>query len=330
MALLEVKDLKTWYPVNNGWFGEKKFVKAVDGLSFSMEKGETLGLVGESGCGKSTLGRTLIRLEDPTSGSVTIEGTDIASLTGKELRLKRRNFQMIFQDPYGSLNPRMTIFRMLDEILYLHTNLDPTGRERRISELLDLVGLSSNHIHRYPHQFSGGQRQRLGIARALAVEPKLIIADEPVSALDVSVQAQIINLLENIQEKTGVAYLFIAHDLAVVEHISNNIMVMYLGRIVESGPASEVCGNPAHPYTKALLSAVPAINKSSKKRIILPGDVPSPLNPPSGCTFHPRCPFAQEKCKVESPSLNITSESSKRSSACFYYNDILQADEKTA
>lgn len=323
MSLLEVNNLKTWYPVKNTLFGPPRFVKAVDGVSFSMENGETLGLVGESGCGKSTLGRTLIRLEDPTSGSVSIDGFDIATLSGRELRMKRRNFQMIFQDPYGSLNPRMTIFKMLNEILSLHTKLKPKEREDRIFELLSLVSLSHEHVHRYPHQFSGGQRQRIGIARALAVEPKLIIADEPVSALDVSVQAQIINILEDIQKKTGVAYLFIAHDLAVVEHISQKIMVMYLGRIVESGPSVEVCKNPAHPYTKALLSAVPTITKSKKRRIPLPGDVPSPLDPPSGCTFHPRCHFARERCKKESPSLKLIADNKGRSVACFYYDEFI-------
>lgn len=319
MSLLEVKNLKTWYPVRGGMFRAPRYVKAVDDVSFEMSGGETLGLVGESGCGKSTLGRTLVRLENPMSGSFRINEQDISTLKGRALRKERRNFQMIFQDPYGSLNPRMTIHTTLSEVLSLHTRLSRREKEARIMELLEMVGLSRMHAQRYPHQFSGGQRQRIGIARALAVNPKLIIADEPVSALDVSVQAQIINLLEDIQKKTGVAYLFIAHDLAVVEHISHRIMVMYLGKIVESGLSAEVCGAPAHPYTRALLSAVPMIDrKTGVRRIILPGDVPSPLDPPAGCPFHPRCPLAQEKCGREVPPLQEVDSGSSRQSACFF------------
>lgn len=322
MPLLEVNNLKTWYPTGGGWFRPRHFVKAVDGVSFSLEKGETLGLVGESGCGKSTLGRTLVRLETPCGGDYRIGGVEIGRLRGRALRRERRKFQMIFQDPYGSLNPRMTVNRMLEEVLKLHTVLDRDGRNQRIVELLTMVGLREDHQYRYPHQFSGGQRQRIGIARALAVNPELIIADEPVSALDVSVQAQIINLLQDIQQQTGVAYLFIAHDLAVVEHICHRIMVMYLGKIVESGPSRRLCGGPTHPYTKALLSAVPTLDSNGRKRIILPGDVPSPLNPPPGCPFHPRCPLARERCRQEVPQLSPIPDRPEQASACFFPDEV--------
>lgn len=314
MPLLEVKHLKLYYPVNRSWFHRKAFVRAVDDVSFTLESGETLGLVGESGCGKSSLGRTLVRLEKPTAGEIILNGKNILELKGSALRRERKNFQMIFQDPYGSLNPRLTVLQALDEVLRLHSRRSAAERKERALELLGLVGLEKELLYRYPHQFSGGQRQRIGIARALAAEPELIIADEPVSALDVSVQAQIINLLKDIQSKTGAAFLFIAHDLAVVEHISSRILVMYLGRIVESGPAREVCGAPRHPYTKALLSAAPRIGSDGKKRIILEGDVPSPLSPPSGCHFHPRCPLAQERCRCETPELGEGSHSC----ACFF------------
>ncbi len=323
MSLLEVKNLKTWYPVRGGWFKPSRFVKALNDVSFDLETGETVGLVGESGCGKSTLGRTLVRLETPVGGSFKIDGIDISGLKGRRLRQERKNFQMIFQDPYGSLNPRMTIHAAMDEVLSLHTDLKRRQRTEKTAQLLEMVGLRSVHMYRYPHQFSGGQRQRIGIARALAVNPKLIIADEPVSALDVSVQAQIINLLQDIQQQTGVAYLFIAHDLAVVEHISNRIMVMYLGKIVESGPSRDICSTPAHPYTKALLSAVPMIdNVTGRKRIILPGDVPSPLDPPSGCPFHPRCPLAQDRCRTEAPELMPVNSESSHCTACFFADRI--------
>ncbi len=304
MSLLEVNNLKTWYPVKSGFLSQKRYVKAVDGVNFSIEKGETVGLVGESGCGKSTLGRTLLRLEEITSGTFSFDGVELSSLKGKELLPYRKKIQMIFQDPYASLNPKMKIFSMLDEILLIHTDFDATGRIKKIKELFDMVGLNQEHIYRYPHQFSGGQRQRIGIARALAVKPDLIIADEPVSALDVSIQAQIINLMKKIQEKTQISYLFIAHDLAVVEHISDKIIVMYLGKIIEQGSSSQICDNPKHPYTKALLSAIPQIDEKKQKRIILEGDIPSPISPPSGCLFHPRCPIAQERCKKEVPSLS--------------------------
>lgn len=318
MSLLEVDNLKVWYPVKDGWFKPLRHVRAVDGVTFRLESGETLGLVGESGCGKSTLGRTIVRLENPVSGTFRIDGVDIGKLNGGALRRARHNFQMIFQDPYGSLNPRMTIFAALNEVLQLHTKLNQSERVEKAAELLKMVGLSGEHLFRYPHQFSGGQRQRVGIARALAVNPKLIIADEPVSALDVSVQAQIINLLMEIQSRTNVSFLFIAHDLAVVEHISRRIMVMYLGKIVESGLSSEVCSSPAHPYTVALLSAVPSIDQNTgRKRIILAGDVPSPMRPPPGCPFHPRCPLAKDICRVEMPELRDIGGTTHQA-ACFF------------
>ncbi len=315
--LLQVENLKKYYPAGGGWFGlsPKRFVRALDGVSFTLAPGETLGLVGESGCGKSTLARALLRLEEPTDGKIILDGQDMLALRGEKLRKSRGKFQMIFQDPYASLNPRMTVGTVLDEVLALHTELDKTGRLERSRELMELVGLNPVHINRHPHQFSGGQRQRIGIARALAVNPAFIVADEPVSALDVSVQAQIVNLLQDIQQKTGVAYLFIAHDLAVVEHISRRIMVMYLGKIVESGPAEEVCSAPLHPYTKALLSAVPGTGKKNTERIVLTGDVPSPLNPPAGCRFHTRCPFATERCAVEEPQEKVIGQ---RRCACHF------------
>ena len=305
MALLQVSGLKKYYPVSGGLFRKSRFVKALDGVSFSLEKGETLGLVGESGCGKSTLARALMRLEEPSGGEISLDGIDLLALKGEKMRKSRGKFQMIFQDPYASLNPRMSIYSVLEEALKLHSGLDKNGREKRIAELMEMVGLNPAHARRHPHQFSGGQRQRIGIARALAVNPQFIVADEPVSALDVSVQAQIVNLLQEIQKKTGVAFLFIAHDLAVVEHISNRIMVMYLGKIVETGPSSELCADPLHPYTKALLSSVPTINPEKRgERIVLTGDVPSPLDPPAGCRFHTRCPFATDRCKTEEPAMH--------------------------
>ena len=318
MALLEVENLKVHYPVRGSWFRPKRFVRAVDGVSFSLEAGETVGLVGESGCGKSTLGRALVRLEEPTAGRVLLDGKDMAALHGRELRRARRNFQMIFQDPYGSLNPRLTVWGALDEVLALHSGLEREARRRRAVELLDRVGLPAEALYRYPHQFSGGQRHRIGIARALAAEPRFIVADEPVSALDVSVQASIINLLDDIRRETGTSFLFIAHDLAVVEHISSRILVMYLGHIVESAPSRELVAAPLHPYSRALLSAVPTLDAAGRKRIVLPGDVPSPLSPPGGCPFHPRCPRAQERCRRERPVLRATAAGGARSCACFF------------
>ena len=313
--LLLVEDLQLFYPVRSGLFGKKRFVRAVDGVSLEIRKGETVGLVGESGCGKSSLGRAIVRLETPQSGRILLNGRDLLPLTGKALRQCRRDLQMIFQDPYGSLNPRLSIRSALDEVLRLHSGLDKAARIARAEELMTMVGLDPSQLDRYPHQFSGGQRQRIGIARALASNPALIVADEPVSALDVSVQASVINLLQEIREKTGTAFLFIAHDLAVVEHISNRIVVMYLGKIMESGPSHEVCSSPRHPYTRALLSAVPTIQPDGRKRILLNGDVPSPLSPPDGCPFHPRCPYAQERCRRECPPLQ--EDASGRAVRCF-------------
>jgi oligopeptide transport system ATP-binding protein len=304
--LLEVKDLKVHFPVKHGLFSRVKgHVKAVDGVRLELKPGETLGLVGESGCGKTTLGRAIIRLIEPTAGSVHFEGDDITSLEGQELRARRRKFQMIFQDPYGSLNPRMTVEQIIGEAIDIHKLAETkSARQKRIAELLHAVGLNATHAQRYPHEFSGGQRQRIGIARALAVEPKMIVCDEPVSALDVSVQAQIINLLQDLQQQRGIAYLFIAHDLAVVEHISHRVMVMYLGKVVELAESKTIVRDPLHPYTKALLSAVPVVDpKSKQKRIVLPGDVPSPIDPPSGCPFHPRCPIVVDRCRVDIPPL---------------------------
>lgn len=313
--LLLVEDLQLFYPVRSGLFGKKRFVRAVDGVSLEIRKGETVGLVGESGCGKSSLGRAIVRLETPQSGRILLNGRDLLPLNGKALRQCRRDLQMIFQDPYGSLNPRLSIRSALDEVLRLHSGLDKAARSARAEELMTMVGLDPSQLDRYPHQFSGGQRQRIGIARALASNPALIVADEPVSALDVSVQASVINLLQEIREKTGTAFLFIAHDLAVVEHISNRIVVMYLGKIMESGPSHEVCSSPRHPYTRALLSAVPTIQPDGRKRILLNGDVPSPLSPPDGCPFHPRCPYAQERCRRECPPLQ--EDASGRAVRCF-------------
>ncbi len=306
MNLLEVRNLRVHFPVKHGVFSRvKAWVKAVDDVSFVVEPGETLGLVGESGCGKTTLGRAIIRLLEPTAGTVLFEGEDISRLNGAELRARRRKFQMIFQDPVGSLNPRMTVGQIIGEAIEIHKLApNPAAQQKRIEELLVAVGLNPMHAQRYPHEFSGGQRQRIGIARALAVEPKLIVCDEPVSALDVSVQAQIINLLQDLQRERGLAYLFIAHDLAVVEHISRRVVVMYLGKVVEVAEAKPLIRAPKHPYTQALISAVPVVDPDSKRqRIVLPGDVPSPIHPPSGCPFHPRCPIAEARCKTEVPAL---------------------------
>jgi oligopeptide transport system ATP-binding protein len=303
--LLEVKALKVHFPVDAGPFMRpKNFVRAVDGVSFTIAPGETVGLVGESGCGKTTLGRAVVRLIEPTDGRIIFEGEDITKLKSSALRSRRRKFQMIFQDPYGSLNPRATVGNIIGEALAIH-RLAPNAaaRRQRVEGLLQDVGLDRSHAQRYPHEFSGGQRQRIGIARALAVEPKLIVCDEPVSALDVSVQAQIVNLLRDLQQEHGIAYLFVAHDLAVVRHISRRILVMYLGRIVEAGEARTLCRSPKHPYTQALISAVPVVDPDSKRqRIILSGDVPSPIHPPGGCPFHPRCPIAEARCQTEVPA----------------------------
>jgi oligopeptide transport system ATP-binding protein len=302
--LVRVKDLVKNFPVKTGLFGrETDQVHAVAGVSFELMRGETLGLVGESGCGKSTTGRCLLRLIEPTSGEIWFEGRNIIDLDRESLRRLSRDMQIIFQDPYASLDPRMTVGAIVGEALVIHDlTSSPHAYRERIVELLETVGLSADHLRRYPHEFSGGQRQRIGIARALAVSPKLIVCDEPVSALDVSIQAQVINLLEDLQEKFDLTYVFIAHDLSVVEHISDRVAVMYLGRIVELATARELYTSPRHPYTEALLSAVPIPEPGLKRtRIRLTGDVPSPIRPPSGCHFHPRCPKVMERCKTEAP-----------------------------
>jgi peptide/nickel transport system ATP-binding protein len=303
--LLEVRDLRKYFPVRSGLLRrEVGAVRAVDGVSFDLASGETLGIVGESGCGKTTLGRLVLRLIDPTAGTVRFAGTDLLALDHQALRRRRREMQLIFQDPFGSLNPRLRVGAIVGEGLEVHGLARGGPRRARVRALLERVGLRADAFDRYPHEFSGGQRQRIGIARALAVEPRLIVADEPVSALDVSIQAQIVNLLQDLQDELGIAYLFIAHDLRVVEHISHRVAIMYLGRIVELADSRELYANPHHPYTRALLSAVPELDPGARReRIVLRGEVPSPLNPPTGCRFHPRCAFAEARCRSEEPRL---------------------------
>lgn len=309
-VVLSANNLVKHYPIRKGVLRRTVgHVKAVDGVSFDLHKGETLGIVGESGCGKSTLGRLLMRLEEPTAGSVQFEGQDWSGASARETRRLRRDIQIVFQDPYTSLNPRMTVGDIIGEPLEIHPDVVPKGgRRQRVQELLDLVGLNPEHINRYPHQFSGGQRQRIGIARGIALNPKVLICDEPVSALDVSVQAQVVNLMEKLQDELGLAYVFIAHDLSVVRHISDRVGVMYLGRMAELGEEDEVYSRPTHPYTQALLSAVPVPDptlRGKREQIVLVGDVPSPANPPSGCRFHTRCWKAQDLCSQEEPQLEL-------------------------
>ena len=308
-VLLEVKNLKMYFPVSSGLVFQKTvaYIKAVDGISFTVKRGETLGLVGESGCGKTTTGRCILQLYKPTDGQVLFEGQDLTSLSTRQMREKRREMQVIFQDPYSSLNPRMTAGNIIGEPLIVHGLVHGKAEYReRVADLLQNVGLNPYMADRFPHEFSGGQRQRIGVARALSVGPKFIVADEPVSALDVSIQAQIINLLEDLQEQFGLTYLFIAHDLSVVRHISDRVGVMYLGHLMELAERNEIYVNPLHPYTRALLSAVPIpdpVIDAQRERILLTGEVPSPLNPPSGCVFHPRCPIANDDCQRYLPEL---------------------------
>jgi len=326
-VLLDVKNLRMWFPIHQGLIIQKLVghVRAVDDISFFIRRGETLGLVGESGCGKSTTGRTILQLYRPTGGSVEFEGQELSKLSGGGLRKMRRRMQMIFQDPYASLNPRMTVGSIISEPLEIHGLASGSARQERVQELLRQVGLNPYFANRYPHEFSGGQRQRIGIARALAVEPAFIVCDEPVSALDVSIQAQIINLLERLQSELDLTYLFIAHDLGVVRHISDRVAVMYVGKIVEVAGRDELYERPLHPYTQALLSAVPVPDpkvEKKRQRIILTGDVPSPVNPPSGCRFNPRCRFAQDYCRQLEPPLAEVSPG--HWAACHYWDDIEQ------
>ncbi|MPQ43487.1 ABC transporter ATP-binding protein [Clostridium tarantellae] len=305
-VILEVNNLCKYFPVNKGIFSKKSFVKAVDNVSFTINRGETLGLVGESGCGKTTTGRTILKLYNPTSGNIIFDGKDITNYKEKEMVPLRRNMQMIFQDPYASLNPRMTVGDIIGEAIDIHKLFTGNDRNDRIKDLLLKVGLNGDHINRYAHEFSGGQRQRIGIARALAVQPDFIVCDEPISALDVSIQAQVINMLEELQEELGLTYLFIAHDLCMVKHISTHIGVMYLGRMVEKGPSNDVYSKPKHPYTQALLSAVPIPDPNiakANKRIVLEGDIPSPIDPPPGCRFKGRCKYAKPICGEADPEL---------------------------
>ncbi len=330
-VILEAHDLVKHYPIKTGVIRRTTgYVRAVDGVSFDLHTGETLGVVGESGCGKSTLGRLLMRLEEPTSGSLTFEGVDMYAQKGVAMRKLRRDIQIVFQDPYTSLNPRKTVGDIVGEPFEIHPEMAPHGsRRQRVQELLELVGLSPEHINRYPHQFSGGQRQRIGVARGIALNPKVLICDEPVSALDVSVQAQVVNLLEKLQRELGLAYVFIAHDLSVVRHISDRVAVMYLGKIAELGDETQIYEHPTHPYTQALLSAVPVPDPElagKREQIMLNGDVPSPANPPSGCRFHTRCWRATEKCSAEEPMLVMRPDGvSEHVSACHYAESRLVA-----
>ncbi|MFE6829175.1 ABC transporter ATP-binding protein [Streptomyces sp. NPDC057690] len=339
--LLQVRDLVKHFPLTRGGLLRKRVgaVRAVDGVSFDLRGGETLGIVGESGCGKSTVAKLLMRLEEPTAGQVLYKGEDIARLSGKALKAVRRNIQMVFQDPYTSLNPRMTVGDIIGEPYDIHPEVAPKGdRRRRVRELLDVVGLNPEYVNRYPHQFSGGQRQRIGIARGLALNPEIIVCDEPVSALDVSVQAQVVNLMDRLQKEFGLSYVFIAHDLSVVRHISDQVGVMYLGRLVETGDVTQIYEHPTHPYTQALLSAVPVpdpVAGRRRERIILTGDVPSPADPPSGCHFRTRCWKAEDRCAAEVPLLAVPARSGDAAgptahpSACHFASERKAGDAAT-
>jgi oligopeptide transport system ATP-binding protein len=333
--LVEVDDLRVHFPIRSGIFKTVKgSVKAVDGATFAVRRGETLGLVGESGCGKSTIGRAMIRLRDATSGSVRFDGIDLTTLDTGELRKMRRRMQIIFQDPYGSLDPRMTVGSIVAEPIETHNLASGEAKDDRVKDLLRLVGLDPNYVKRYPHEFSGGQRQRIGVARALAVEPEFIVCDEPISALDVSIQAQVLNLLTDLRTRLGLTYLFVAHDLSVVKHISDRVAVMYLGKIVELGPPDELYAAPGHPYTRALLSAVPVpdpVAERKRKRVILKGDVPSPVNPPPGCRFHTRCWLYErlgqpEDCRTIDPPLTVVADVADHVAACHHSDEALKTD----
>ncbi len=317
--LLQVRDLHKHFPVSRGWLRKRAVLKAVAGVNLDIAAGETLGLVGESGCGKSTLGRAILQLQKPTSGEVRLAGELLSGLSGPALKRARRRMQIIFQDPFASLSPRRTVAQIVREPLDVHRIGTPAERRERVEYLLQTVGMRSNALNRYPHEFSGGQRQRIGIARALALEPDFIVADEPVSALDVSVQSQVLNLLAKLQDEHGIALLFISHDLAVIQHVSDTIAVMYLGRIVEQAPAMEIYRSPQHPYTRALLSAIPVPDpRNNRHRIVLEGEVPSPLNPPSGCAFRSRCPLAAAVCAEQEPALQPTVNDQQHWVACHF------------
>lgn len=333
MSLLEVRDLKKHFPIRTGVLKRTTgHVYAVDGVSFDVEKGETMGLVGESGGGKSTVGRTLLRLTPATGGNVTFEGIDVMKASRNEMQKLRRDMQVVFQDPYASLNPRMRVRNIVGEALTIHDIGTEAERKQRVAELLEIVGLNAEHAERYPHEFSGGQRQRIGVARALALNPKLIVLDEPVSALDVSIRAQVLNLLEDLQDEFDLTYLFVSHDLSVVKHISDRVAVMYLGKLVEISDSAVLYDRPQHPYTEALLSAVPIPDphtERSRKRIVLEGDVPSPANPPKGCVFHPRCPRAQEICTTAMPTLAFTGDAGERHEVACYFPARFSGDQRT-
>lgn len=330
--LLKVNHLKQYFPIKGGFLGRTvDQVKAVDNVSFEIYEGETLSVVGESGCGKSTTGRAILRLDEPTDGDIKFDGEDLLSLNKSEMRKRRKNLQVIFQDPYASLNPRQTVGKILTEAMGIQNSVPKDKQRERAIELLETVGMNAEQINRYPHEFSGGQRQRIGIARALSVNPKLIICDEAVSALDVSVQAQVLNLLKKLQKQFNLTFLFIAHDLGVVRHISDRIIVMYLGNVVEIADKKTLFENPQHPYTKALLSAIPIPDPEVKKeRIILQGDVPSPISPPSGCRFHTRCPFATEICKTDVPELRNLDHMKEGHSAACHHIETIESGEMQA